>query len=124
MRPVLTAHAAVGKFGSIVFVELPTRAALAPVYTAFAQTAALLGLGLLLAVVAGLLVARRLVGPIRALQAGAERLGQGDLSQRISLRTGDEIETLADRFNVMAARPPGKPCNAGRQGGGARSRPQ
>jgi hypothetical protein len=38
------------------------------------------------------------------LQGGAERFGQGDLSQRIAIRTGDEIETLADRFNLMASR--------------------
>ena len=43
-----------------------------------------------------------MVVPIRRLQEGAERLGGGDLSQRIDIRTGDEIETLADRFNQMA----------------------
>ena len=45
-----------------------------------------------------------MVVPIRRLQEGAERLGGGDLSQRIDIRTGDEIETLADRFNQMAGR--------------------
>src|SRR5271166_5522581 len=43
-----------------------------------------------------------MVVPIRRLQEGAERLGAGDLSQRLEIRTGDEIETLADRFNQMA----------------------
>ncbi len=45
-----------------------------------------------------------MVVPIRRLQQGAERLGAGDLSQRLDIRTGDEIETLADRFNQMAGR--------------------
>jgi signal transduction histidine kinase len=45
-----------------------------------------------------------MVVPIRRLQRGAEQLGAGDLSQRLDIRTGDEIETLADRFNQMAAR--------------------
>ena len=56
---------------------------------------ALLGLGLLLALIVGGLLARRMVVPIRRLQQGAERLGAGDLSQRLDIRTGDEIETLA-----------------------------
>jgi signal transduction histidine kinase len=101
---VLSAHAAIPRLGWLVFVQLPVGEALAPVYTSLAQTGALLGLGLLLATVAGTFLARRMVVPIRRLQAGAERLGAGDLSQRIAIRTGDEIETLAERFNVMASR--------------------
>src|SRR5260370_4854734 len=44
----------------------------------------------------------RMVGPIQALQAGAARIGRGDLSQRIAIKTGDELEGLADQFNDMA----------------------
>jgi signal transduction histidine kinase len=101
---VLTAHAAVPRLGWIVFVQLPLAEALAPVYASLIQTLALLGLGLLLALIIGGLLARRMVVPIRHLQQGAERLGGGDLAQRIDIRTGDEIETLADRFNQMASK--------------------
>jgi signal transduction histidine kinase len=45
-----------------------------------------------------------MVGPIQALRSGAERIGGGDFSQRISIRTGDELEGLADQFNDMGAR--------------------
>jgi signal transduction histidine kinase len=45
-----------------------------------------------------------MVTPIRALQAGAARLGTGDLDQRVDVKTGDELEGLADEFNAMAAR--------------------
>ena len=38
----------------------------------------------------------RMVVPIQALPAGAARIGSGDLSQRISIKTGDEVEGLAD----------------------------
>jgi signal transduction histidine kinase len=38
------------------------------------------------------------------LQAGAARIGGGDLGQRISVKTGDEFEGLADQFNEMAGK--------------------
>lgn len=103
-RSVLSAHAAIPRLGWIVFVEQPTAEALAPVYAAAYQTLALLGLGVVLALLAGVVLARRLTDPIRALQAGAERLGRGDLAQRIAVASADEIGTLALRFNEMAAR--------------------
>jgi PAS domain S-box-containing protein len=53
--------------------------------------------------VTGLVVARRLVRPIQILHDGAQRLGAGNLDQRLTLRTGDEIERLAEAFNRMAA---------------------
>src|SRR5258706_11311327 len=49
-------------------------------------------------------LAGRMVGPIRALRAGAARIGSGDLSQRIAIKTGDELEALANQFNDMAGR--------------------
>ena len=45
-----------------------------------------------------------MVVPIQALRSGAARIGSGDLSQRIAIKTGDEIESLADQFNDMAGR--------------------
>ena len=99
---VLTAHAAIPRLGWTVFVQQPLREALAPLYASLIETAALLGLGLLLASLLGLYLARRIVAPIALLQAGAQRLGAGDLSQRLSVRTGDEIEALAREFNLMA----------------------
>jgi len=99
---VLTAYAPISRLNWLVFVELPIREAMAPVYASLLQTGALLGLGLLMAAVAGTLLARRMAVPIRRLQSGAERLGAGELEHRIDIRTGDEIEVLAERFNKMA----------------------
>jgi len=101
---VLTAYAIAPKTRWTVFVQQPLAEALAPVYKSVWQTLALLGLGLLLALVVGGLLARRMVVPIDRLRQGAERLGAGDLSQRIDIHTGDEIETLADQFNQMAGK--------------------
>ena len=37
-----------------------------------------------------------MVRPIRTLQEGAQRIGAGDLEQQIDVRTGDELEALAE----------------------------
>jgi signal transduction histidine kinase len=103
-REVLTTHAKVPLLGWLVFVELPVEEAYAPLYASILRSAALLLAALVLAVFAGLFLARRMVVPIEALRDGAARIGSGDLAQRISIRTGDELEALGDQFNSMAAR--------------------
>jgi len=45
-----------------------------------------------------------LFNPIRDLAAGVSRVAQGDLSHRIELHSGDEMEDLARAFNVMLSR--------------------
>src|SRR6516162_151223 len=100
---VLTAHAAIAPLGWTVFVELPLNEALAPLYGSALRTAALLALALGLATLAALFLARRMTVPIRQLQAGAARIGAGELDRRIEIRTGDELEGLAGEFNRMAA---------------------
>src|SRR6516162_9565781 len=100
---VLSASAAIPRLGWLVFVEQPIGEALAPLYTSLLQTGLLLVLGLVVAILAGLLLARRMTGPIRQLDAGAARIGAGALDHRITVHTGDELEELAQRFNRMAA---------------------
>src|SRR6202040_178189 len=99
---VLSASAAIPKLGWLVFVEQPLSEALAPLFTSVLQTGLLLVLGVVVAILAGLLLARRMTGPIRALDTGAARIGAGALDHRITVHTGDELEELAERFNAMA----------------------
>jgi signal transduction histidine kinase len=101
---VLTAYAPVSPLGWLVFVELPVEEAYASLYDSIKRSGAIILAGLLLAFLAGLFLARRMVVPIQMLRAGAQRIGGGDLSQRISIKTGDELEGLADQFNDMANR--------------------
>ena len=103
-RKVLTASAPVAPLGWRVFVELPAGEAYAPLYAALQRLALILLAALGFAVLAGMFLAGRMVGPIRALRAGAARIGSGDLSQRIAIKTGDELEALANQFNDMAGR--------------------
>src|SRR5262245_26163105 len=51
----------------------------------------------------GLLVAQRIAGPIQLLHGGVQEIGSGRLERRLELKTGDEIEELADAFNQMAS---------------------
>ena len=99
---VLTAHAGIVPLGWTVFVELPLREAMAPLYQSAMRNAALLAVAIGLAALAALFLARRMTVPIRLLQAGAARIGAGELDRRIDIHTGDELEELAGEFNRMA----------------------
>jgi signal transduction histidine kinase len=101
-RQVLVAHAAIAPLNWHVLVETPLAEAFAPLYTNLLWNAGLLLLGLALAGLASLMLARSLVGPIRALQEGATRIGRGNLKSRIDVKTGDELQSLAEHFNQMA----------------------
>src|SRR6201995_5608047 len=93
---------AVPKLGGTVFCEQPTSTALAPIRDQLVRVALLIGLGLIIAILAGSVMARRMLVPINALRAGARRLGSGDFSQRIEGNSNDELEELAEQFNSMA----------------------
>jgi signal transduction histidine kinase/DNA-binding response OmpR family regulator len=101
---VLTASAPVSPLGWLVFVELPAEEAYAPLNAALQRLSLVLLAALCFAVLAGMFLAGRMVGPIQALRAGAARIGSGELSQQIAIKTGDELEALADQFNDMAGR--------------------
>lgn len=49
----------------------------------------------------GYLAATRIVTPVRQLQEAAQSIGRGELRQSIQIKTGDELETLAEEFNRM-----------------------
>src|SRR6202043_4103323 len=103
-QEVLTASAPIAPLGWTMFVELPVKEAYASLYASLQRLALVLAAALIFAVLAGIFLARRMVGPIQALRAGAERIGGGDFAQRISIRTGDELEGLANQFNDMGSR--------------------
>lgn len=101
-RKVLAAYSRIEPLGWTVFVEQPREEALAPLYASLLRTAVVLLAGLLLAVLASLLLARRMMRPINALREGAAAIGAGNLDQRIALATGDELQELGEQFNQMA----------------------
>src|SRR5215211_4501809 len=60
--------------------------------------------GLLASALSATLINRGIVGGIRKLQEGADRIGRGALDHRIDLETSDELGTVADAFNDMLDR--------------------
>ncbi len=58
-------------------------------------------LAIITAFILALYFSKRVVLPIAYLNKGARILGKGDLSYRIKLKTGDELEELANEFNRM-----------------------
>jgi signal transduction histidine kinase len=101
-RRVMTAYATIAPLRWTVFVEQPLDEAFASLNASIQRTILLLVAGVVLSVLASLVLARRMVTPIQALQAGAARIGAGELDQRIDVRTGDELEALGNQFNSMA----------------------
>ncbi|MBI3734115.1 MAG: response regulator [Chloroflexi bacterium] len=89
--------------GWYVFVDQPVEEAFGPLFESLFRTVVLLVIGLAISFVVSLFLASSLVRPIQVLQAAAEKIGLGALDQRIQIRTGDELETLADEFNQMTA---------------------
>jgi len=61
-------------------------------------SAVVFSIGLLLLIVTGYLLR-----PIRQLILGAERIREGNLDERVVVRSGTEVARLAEAFNAMAA---------------------
>jgi signal transduction histidine kinase len=98
---VFSSYALIPTFDWAVIVEQPVGEAYESLYGSILRTSSLLLIGLVVALLASLFVARRVLGPLELLGKGTERIGGGDLDFRLNIKTGDEIEVLADEFNKM-----------------------
>jgi adenylate cyclase len=102
-QPVAAAAAPVAGVGWTILVEQPLSEAFAPIYAALWRTASLLVIAVALAALLAFGLARRLTVPIHLLEQGTHRIGAGEFEHRIEIKTGDELQRLADSFNIMAA---------------------
>ena len=98
---VFAASASIRALRWTVFVETPRTEAFAPLYQTLRLTSLFLVAALAISIGASFFLARALVRPLRALQEGAAQIGAGDLERHIEVRTGDELEGLAEQFNRM-----------------------
>ncbi len=87
-----------------IFVSQSPAESFAPIHTLLKRLASILFLSVIVLSAMGFLAARRIVQPIKLLQKGTEIIGGGNLNYRIDVKTGDEIEALANDFNKMVER--------------------
>jgi signal transduction histidine kinase/HAMP domain-containing protein len=100
---VFSSFAVIPTLDWAVILERPIAEAYEPLYASMLRTSTLLLVGLGMALLASYFVARRVIRPLGTLREGVERIGSGDLSHRLEVKTGDEIEALAEEFNKMTA---------------------
>lgn len=81
--------------------DFPSPLSLSYAISRFLLWGALLAIGI--ALLLTLFLSRRISAPIKALTAASERLGRGDLSQRVKINDRSEIGELARTFNSMAS---------------------
>jgi signal transduction histidine kinase len=98
---VFSSYALIPTLDWAVIVEQPVGETYEPLYGSMLRTSSLVLVGLVVALLASLFVARRVLGPLELLRKGTERIGGGDLDFRLNIKSGDEIEILADEFNKM-----------------------
>jgi signal transduction histidine kinase len=103
-KSVLTAYETIPTTGWVVFVEQPLDEAFASLNASVLRAAGLLALAMVIAIGASVILARRMTGPIETIRATTTGIAEGALDQRIALKTGDELEDLADDFNRMSSR--------------------
>jgi signal transduction histidine kinase len=99
---VISASAFIPSLRWVVIIERPVEEAYAPLRASTLRTAALLLVAFTMAILASFFMRQRVVRPLETLRRGVERIGKGDLNHRLDMKTGDDIEILADEFNDMA----------------------
>lgn len=96
------AHALVTRLGWVVIVQQETSEAFAPVNEAVRSAVMVVGGVAALALLAALLLARALTGPIRRLTEVADAISRGETSTQIAeVNRGDEIGGLARAIDRM-----------------------
>ncbi|AAY60187.1 methyl-accepting chemotaxis protein (plasmid) [Bacillus cereus] len=68
----------------------------------FYKTLTIIGASLLLGGIVILFILRSIITPLRQLVISAQRISQGDLNEKIDIRSKDELGQLGDSFNIMA----------------------
>ncbi|HUX86409.1 MAG TPA: cache domain-containing protein [Chloroflexota bacterium] len=85
-----------------VGVTMATSVAMAPLETSLRNQLAGFGVILILSTLIAAALAHVLVKPVKRLESAAQELGAGNLTTRVQIHTGDELEQLGISFNQMA----------------------
>ncbi|MCX5795583.1 MAG: ATP-binding protein [Elusimicrobia bacterium] len=99
----VSAYAPVAAIGGVVFILQQRQEAYASAIQMRRAAVWVLLLVSAAAVLAATFLARRLSLPVLSLTRGAEAVSRGDFQARVDVRTGDELQDLAETFNTMAS---------------------
>lgn len=68
----------------------------------FYKTLTIIGASLMLGVIVIFFILKSIINPLRQLVISAQRISQGDLTEKIDIRSKDELGQLGGSFNTMA----------------------
>jgi len=99
----LGAFVPTSRYHWVVGVTMSREVALRPVHDALRLELIAFGALLFATAILAVALAQYLVRPVRRLEEAARVFGGGDLSRRVRITTGDELERLGASFNAMAS---------------------
>jgi signal transduction histidine kinase/ActR/RegA family two-component response regulator len=102
--PFMSVGRACSSVGWIVYFQLPESVLEQELARIVRSKLLFAGLIMLIAVGIGAMFGAAIVRPVRQLAAGAQALGKGDMSARVSIDRRDELGELGSTFNSMAER--------------------
>lgn len=103
-RRVLSSYTPVSILDQLQWVlvaEMEEAEAFAPVRTLATQMLGIGGLSLALVIVVGVLLSRAITRPVSSMVSLAQRVAEGDLTQKLEVTTHDEIGDLGTAINTM-----------------------
>jgi signal transduction histidine kinase len=98
---VLTTHVDLGTPSWAVVVELPIMEAYETVIKTFVFSILIMICSFIVAIIAGIFLAKRMTKPIVELRDATRRVGKGKLDTQIAVQSKNEIGELATSFNQM-----------------------
>lgn len=101
---VVGASACLPERGWVLLTEFDAKEAFAPVKNATYGLIVMLVILFLFLILEIFLIAGRISAPIKKLREAANIVAGGDLDHKVEVKTGDELEELAESFNNMAVK--------------------
>ena len=99
---VVTTHVPLGIPDWAIVAELPITEAYETVIYQLEYTAIIIIFAIILTVIIGLILSKKITQPIVNLRDAAKKIREGNLDTRIDIKSHDEIGELANSFNQMA----------------------
>ncbi len=98
---VVASHVPLASPEWAVIVELPVLEAYQPVVMTLILSGSVMLLSLILAIISGVFISKRLTKPVIELRDAAKKIGKGQLSLDIDIHSNNEIGELAKSFSLM-----------------------